>query len=142
MTRSATWRCSPRRLAGAATRRTSCRKLRAESLDAAFVRCGLAGMGARLAQVLEIQTAPVEQDTAQLRTFAAACQRQARAANPRVVLIATLSTQPGGKPVNGWQLAQAAQALRPFVQGFQLNMTRWSTRAAIAFLRSIPALSG
>jgi hypothetical protein len=119
-----------------------CRQQDGEDLDAAFVRCGLAGEGARLSQIFELQTAPVELSSTQLRGFAAACARQARAANPAVVLIATLSTQPGGRWVSGWQLARAAAALRPFVQGFQLNLTRWSTRAAVAFLRTVPGLRG
>jgi hypothetical protein len=119
-----------------------CRQRDGEDLDAAFVRCGLAGEGARLSQIFELQTAPVELSSTELRGFAAACARQARAANPSVVLIATLSTQPGGTWVSGWQLARAAAALRPFVQGFQLNMTRWSTRAAVAFLRTVPGLRG
>jgi hypothetical protein len=66
----------------------------------------------------------------------------ARAANPAVGLVATLSTQPGTGPANGWQLARAAAA-RPYVQGFQLNLTRRSTRAAVPFLlRTFPALRG
>jgi hypothetical protein len=122
---------------------SSCRQQPGENLDAAFLRCGLAGEGARLSQVFEIQTAPVELNSTELRGFAAACARQARAANRSVILIATLSTQPGTRRVNGWQLAQAAAAVRPYVQGFQLNMTRGSTRAAVAFLlRTFPALRG
>ena len=122
---------------------TPCRQQDGEDLNAAFLRCGMAGEGARQAQIFEIQTAPVELRGAELRGFAAACARQARAANPSVVVIATLSTQPGARWVSGWQLAQAAVALRPFVQGFQLNMTRRSTRAAVSFLlRTFPGLRG
>ena len=62
--------------------------------------------------------------------------------NPSVVLIATLSTQPGTSWVSGRQLARAAASVRPFVQGFQLNLTRRSARAAVAFLRTIPAFRG
>jgi hypothetical protein len=121
----------------------SCRQQPREDLDAAFLRCGLAGEGARLAQIFEIQTAPVELSTTELRGFAAACAKQARAANPSVVLIATLSTQPGTGSANGWQLARAAAAVRPYVRGFQLNLTRRSTRAAVSFLlRTFPALRG
>ena len=121
----------------------SCRQQPGEDLDAAFLRCGLAGEGARLSQVFEIQTAPVELSTTELRGFAAACARQAKAANPSVVLIATLSTQPGTGSANGWQLARAAAAVRPYVRGFQLNLTRQSTRAAVSFLlRTFPALRG
>lgn len=120
----------------------SCRKHRGESLDTAFLRCGLAGTAARLSQIFEVQTAPVESSALELRTFAAACAVQARVANPSVVLIATLSTQSGNRWVSGWQLTQAAAAVRPFVQGFQLNMTRRTTRAAVAFLRTLPAYRG
>ena len=122
---------------------SSCRQQPGEDLDAAFLRCGLPGKGARLSQIFEIQTAPVELSSTELRGFAAACARQARAANPSVVLIATLSTQPGTRWANGWQLARAAAAVRPYVQGFQLNLTRRSTRAAVSFLlRTFPALRG
>jgi hypothetical protein len=121
---------------------SSCRKQPGENLDTAFLRCGLAGAGARLSQIFEIQTAPVESSPLELRGFAAACALQARAANPAVVLIATLSTHPGDSWVSGWQLGQAAAAVRPFVQGFQLNMTRRTTRAAVAFLRTLPAFRG
>ena len=121
----------------------SCRQQPGEDLDAAFLRCGLAGEAARLSQVFEIQTAPVELSSMELRGFAAACAKQARAANPSVVLIATLSTQTGAGWANGWQLARAAAAVRPYVQGFQLNLTRRSTRAAVSFLlRTFPALRG
>jgi hypothetical protein len=119
-----------------------CRQQPGENLDAAFLRCGLAGATARLSQIFEIQTAPIELRGAELHSFAAACAKQARAANPSVVLIATLSTQPGTGWVSAWQLSRAAAAVRPFVQGFQLNLTRRSTRAAVAFLRTIPALRG
>jgi hypothetical protein len=120
----------------------SCRQRPWEDLDAAFLRCGLAGESARLSEVFEIQTAPVETRATEMRSFAAACAKQARAANPAVVLIATLSTQPGTGRVSGGQLARAAAAVRPYVQGFQLNMTRRSTRTAVAFLRTISAFRG
>jgi hypothetical protein len=119
-----------------------CRQGPGEDLDAAFLRCRLAGDGARLSQVFEIQTAPIEMRGMELRGFAAACAKQARAANPSVVLIATLSTRPGTRPMSGWQLAGAAAAVRPYVQGFQLNLTRGTARAAVAFLRAIPAFRG
>src|SRR5258708_32917953 len=116
---------------------SSCRQQPGEDLDAAFLRCGLAGAGARLSQIFAIQTAPIEMRATELRSFAAACAKQARAANPSVVLIATLSTQPGTRRVSGWRLSRAAAAVRPFVQGFQLNMTRRATPAPAAVLRMI-----
>lgn len=120
----------------------SCQQRPWEDLDAAFLRCGLAGESARLSEVFEIQTAPVETRATEMRSFAAACAKQARAANPGVVLIATLSTQPATGRVSGGQLARAAAEVRPYVQGFGLNLTRRSTRAAVAFLRTISAFRG
>jgi hypothetical protein len=120
----------------------SCRRQPGEDLDAAFLRCGLAGAAARLSQIFEIQTAPIETRSTELRSFAGACAKQARAANRSVVLIATLSTQPAAGPVSGSQLHRAAAALRPYVQGFQLNLTRGTARAAVAFLRTLPAFRG
>jgi hypothetical protein len=114
-----------------------CRKRPGEPLDAAFLRCQLAGQSARLSRIFGMQTAPVELDVADLRSFAAGCARQARAANSRVILIATLSTMPDHSPATDGQLVRAAAAIRPFVQGFELNMTRASAGTGIAFLRGL-----
>jgi hypothetical protein len=120
-------------------RGATCPKRPGEQLDTAFLRCGLPSDAARLSQAVVIQTAPVEMATAEVREFAAACAQQVRASNPAAVLIATLSTRPGRRPVTGRQLAGAAAAIRPFVQGFLLNMTAQSVRAARAFLQTVPA---
>jgi hypothetical protein len=108
-----------------------------ETLDTAFLRCGLPAAAALAAPVLEVQAAPEERDTARMSTFVAACARQARAANPQVAVLATLSTDPLGHPVTGRQLARAAAALRPWVQGIQLNLSRSSVSSAFAFLRTV-----
>ena len=42
-----------------------------------------------------------------------------------------------GHQVTGDQLARAAAAIRPFVQGFQLNLTRASIRPALTLLRRL-----
>ena len=124
------------------SRVTGCPDRAGLNLDAAFVRCDIAGLGAHLSGVFEIQTAPEEQDPAELRRFAAACERQARAADPAVVLLATLSTQLGSGQVSGAQLGRAADVLRPYVQGFQLNSRSWTTATAVAFLQALPELRG
>jgi hypothetical protein len=116
-----------------------CHQQRHETLDTAFLRCGLPAAAARLGQLFEMQIAPEELDPARAAAFAAACAEQARAANPHVAMLATLSTAPAGYPVTSGQLARAAAAIRPFVQGFQLNLTQASVRPALLFLRTVQA---
>lgn len=108
-----------------------------ETIDTAFLRCGLPAAAARLAPVFEAQVAPEEMQPARAAAFAAACARQARAASPHVAVLATLSTVPLGHRVTGGQLARAAAAIQPFVQGFQLNLTRVSIRPALTLLRRL-----
>jgi hypothetical protein len=107
-----------------------------ETIDGAFLRCGLPAAAARLAPVFEVQVAPEELNPARAAAFTEACARQARAANPHVAVLATLSTVPLGHPATGDQVARAAAAIRPFVQGFQLNLTAASLGPALAFLRT------
>jgi hypothetical protein len=113
-----------------------CGQRRHETIDGAFLRCGLPAAAARLAPVFEVQVAPEELNPARAAAFTEACARQARAANPHVAVLATLSTVPLGHQVTGSELARAAAAIRPFVQGFQLNLTTASLRPALAFLRT------
>ena len=107
-----------------------------ETIDGAFLRCGLPAAAARLAPVFEVQVAPEELNPSRAAAFTEACARQARAANPHVAVLATLSTVPLGHPATGGQVARAAAAIRPFVQGFQLNLTAASLQPALAFLRT------
>jgi hypothetical protein len=113
-----------------------CAKQQSETLNAAYLRCGIAD-AARFAPVFEIQCAPDELDIAELRSFVAASVRQAHAANPSAVLIATLSTTPNGVHANSADLVRAAQAIAPIVRGFQLNMTSATRWVAVDFLRAI-----
>jgi hypothetical protein len=118
-----------------------CAKRRGETLDMAFTRCGLA-TGAQFAQVFELQCAAEERDLRALQRFARAGARQALAANPSAVLIATLSTVSAHRRVDAQALLAAARAVGPFVRGFQLNMTTRSAGVAVEFLRMLSALNG
>lgn len=112
-----------------------CGKRQGETLDSAYVRCGIA-RAARFAPVFEIQAAPVETDVPELRSFVRAAARRAHAANPSVTLTATLSTAPpGGASVSAAALVRAAAAIMPYVGGFQLNMTSGTRGVAVTFLR-------
>ncbi len=59
------------------------------------------------------------------------------AANPSVVVIATLSTAPGRVLADPGAIAGAARTMLPYVQGFMLNLTEATTPAAAAFLRAL-----
>ena len=119
------------------TKGGACAKRQGERVGEAYVRCGIPRSAAD-APVFVIQAAPQELDLPALRELVAASARQARAANPHVVLIATISTAPGGVPASPAAIRRAAETMRPYVQGFMLNMTAATTPAAVAFLRALP----
>jgi hypothetical protein len=113
-----------------------CAKQQGETLNKAYLRCGIT-RAAQFAPVFEIQSAPVELNIQELRSFITASTRQAHAANPSAVLIATLSTTPDGVSANSADLVRAAKAILPFVRGFQLNMTSSTRTVVVKFLRAI-----
>lgn len=117
-----------------------CAKQQRETINAAYLRCGMP-RAAQYAPFFEIQCAPIELNIPELRSFVAASARQAHEANPSAVLTATLTTTPGNATASSADLVRAAQAILPFVRGFQLNMTRATRMIAVDFLRSISGTS-
>lgn len=117
-----------------------CAKRHGETLDTAYLRCGIAS-AARFTRIFEIQCAPVELDIPELRSFVGATVRQARKANPSAILIATLSTSPNGASATSADLVRAANTILPFVQGFQLNMTSSTRGVVVDFLRAISGIA-
>jgi hypothetical protein len=113
-----------------------CAKRQGETVGEAYVRCGIPA-AAKGARVFVIQAAPQELDLPALRQLITASSRQARQANPSVILVATLSTAPGGAPADTRALLRAARAMLPYVQGFMLNFTGATTATAVAFLRAL-----
>ncbi|HEV2375370.1 MAG TPA: hypothetical protein VGS19_24820, partial [Streptosporangiaceae bacterium] len=87
-----------------------------------FLHLGLAGALARTADVIELQAQSLERDTSVYEQFVREAAAQARAANPRVKLLAGLSTNPPGPPVSSQQLAAVIQATKPIVAGYWLNI--------------------
>jgi hypothetical protein len=116
-----------------------CAKRQGETLDGAFIRCDLAA-SARYAEIFEIQCAPDELNPAGLRRFVQASASRARAANPSAVLIATLSTETGGRRVAAATLTGVERAISPFVDGIQFNVAPDSTAVAVSFLRAVARL--
>ena len=87
-----------------------------------YLNLGLARSMARVADVVELQAQSLERSPATYSAFVRQAAAQARAANPRVTVLAGLSTNPPGAPVASHQLAAAYQATRPEVDGFWLNI--------------------
>ena len=87
-----------------------------------FLRLGLAGAIAKVSDVIELQAQSLERDTSTYATFVRDAAAQARAANPRVSILAGLSTNPPGAEVTSQQLSAAIQATRGVVDGYWLNI--------------------
>ena len=92
-----------------------------------FIADGYAGDAARYADVYEIQSQGSEGNIAEFRTFVSEAAAQARKANPAVVILAGLSTNPQGQAVTGDQLYAAVQATRASVSGYWLNIPAGGT---------------
>ena len=88
----------------------------------AYLESGLIGQIAKHADVFEVQAQDFERSTALYADFVATAADQARLANPNIIVIAGLSTNPGGRPVPAAQLYRDVAAARGHVQGFWLNI--------------------
>ena len=76
-----------------------------EAIEDAYVRCDIAGQAARVADIVETQAQMLETDPAAYRKFVSATATQARAANPKVLVLSGLSTTYTDSPVvlyNAW----------------------------------------
>ena len=87
-----------------------------------FIDLGLAGALARVCDVIELQAQSLERDTGTYAAFVRAAAAQAREANPRVIVLAGLLTNPPGAEVSSQQLADAIRATRGLVSGYWLNI--------------------
>jgi hypothetical protein len=87
-----------------------------------FLNLGLAGALARACDVIELQAQSLERDTGTYAAFVRAAAAQARRANPRVTVLAGLSTNPPGAEVNSQQLTAAIRATSGLVGGYWLNI--------------------
>jgi hypothetical protein len=90
-----------------------------------FLDLGLIGRLAKVADVVDIQAQSLEQDAGVYTTFVEAAAAQASAgsqASPGIGLVAGLSTNPPGAPVDAQQLTAAIQATRSVVAGYWLNV--------------------
>ena len=85
--------------------KADCRRRATETMEEAFLRCGIQSAAARLSDVVEIQGQLLEADPAVYRSFVESETAQARRANPDVVVLAGLSTRFATGPetlLNAW----------------------------------------
>jgi hypothetical protein len=80
------------------------------------------GPMARAADTVELQAQSLERDPAAYAAFVREAAAQARAANPKVTVLAGLSTNPPGAAVDSQQLTEAIQASQADVDGYWLNI--------------------
>jgi hypothetical protein len=88
----------------------------------AFLDLNLVARLARVADIVEIQAQSLERDTATYAAFVQAATSQASAGSPRIIVLAGLSTNPPGAPVDSQHLTAAIQATRSMVAGYWLNI--------------------
>ena len=90
--------------------------------DETYLRVGIAADAARYADVFAIQSQRFERDTSLYARFVKEAAAQARQANPKVIVLAGVSTQPNGQYVTANDILRAIDATRDFVDGYWLNI--------------------
>jgi hypothetical protein len=90
--------------------------------DETYLRLGLAADAARYADVFDIQSQRFERDTELYAEFVRAAAAQARQANPKVMVLAGVSTQPSGQHVTADDILRAIEATRDVVDGYWFNI--------------------
>jgi hypothetical protein len=87
-----------------------------------FEKTTITGDIAKCVDVYEIQAQGTESDPKKFREFVRAGAKQARAANPTVIVLAGISTNPSGERVTAADLFKAVESVRDVVDGFWLNI--------------------
>jgi hypothetical protein len=90
--------------------------------DETYLRLGLAADAARYADIFDVQSQRFERDTDRYASFVREAAAQARQANPRVIVLAGVSTQPSGQQVTADDILRAINATRDLVDGYWFNI--------------------
>jgi hypothetical protein len=88
----------------------------------AYLRLGLSASAAKYANVIDIQAQGSETSLSTFTSFVKEAAAQARRANPHVIVLAGISTNPSGQDVSSAQLTAAYNATRADVDGYWLNV--------------------
>jgi hypothetical protein len=87
-----------------------------------YLRLGIAADAARYADVVDIQAQGALRDTGMYANFVRQAAAQARSANPEVLVLAGISTNPSGQQVTADDILRAIAATRDSVDGYWLNI--------------------
>jgi hypothetical protein len=87
-----------------------------------FIHAKIAASMAKCADVYEIQAQGAEFDTRDFVSYVRKAAEQARNANPNIVVLAGISTNPMGKKVTANELYACLKAVSDVVSGFWLNI--------------------
>jgi len=114
----------------------ACGQTPSQTISQAYVSCGIpqAAAGARM---FVIQSAAVETNLPALRQLIAQASAQARKANPKVIVLATLSAAPNGTAVPTSALTAAAKAMMPYVEGFEMNSEPENDHEVVSFFHAL-----
>lgn len=88
----------------------------------AYVSANVARDAARYADVYEIQAQGSEKDAGKYAAFVRAAAAQAREANPKITVLAGISTNPSGQSVTAGDILGAIDATRSAVDGYWFNI--------------------
>jgi hypothetical protein len=117
--------------------RAVCGPHKTESLEDAFLRCGITAAAARVADVVEVQAQYLEADPTRYADVVGGAVEQARAANPAALVISGLSTRFASTPQT---LVDAWMAVRGIVDGHYMAVPEGiRPEVATEFLRQIGA---
>jgi hypothetical protein len=94
---------------------------------AAYLRLGLAASAAKYADVIDIQAQGSEANLSRFTSFVKGAAAQARGANPHVIVLAGISTNPSGQHVSSAQFTGTYNAVRSYVNGYWLNIPAQGT---------------
>jgi len=116
-------------------RGASCAQVTGETLEAAYLRCGIQAASARAADIVEVQAQFLETVPDAYERFVTAAAAQARLANPGVQVISGISTTFTDDP----QVLYAAwRSVRGVVDGHYLNVPNGARPSvAVDFARAV-----
>jgi hypothetical protein len=113
----------------------TCAQMSGETLEAAYLRCGIQGAAARAADIVEVQAQFLETDPDAYEAFVTDAAAQARWANPGVQVISGISTTFTEDPQ---VLFAAWRSVRGVVDGHYLNVPNGvRPSVAVAFARAV-----
>jgi hypothetical protein len=93
-----------------------------EKRFSAFLRLQIPANAAKYADAIDIQAQGSEVPAWVFADYVRSAAAQARAANPSVLVLAGISTNPSGRHVTAAQVAGAIQATRAIVDGYWFNV--------------------